>query len=205
MHPFSAQMKQHWNQRFGEDLHAYGTAPNQFFAQKLSEIDLKGHLLMPAEGQGRNAVFAARLGWQVDAFDLSEVGKERALELAETQGVELNYWLQDLAVLELPREKYDAIGLVFMHLPPDLRSNVHRKLVHSLKPGGIIILQGFSKRQLGLNSGGPKNLAMLFSKEELEKDFEGLELEIVEEQLILDEGPYHQGKAEVIGLVAKKR
>jgi 2-polyprenyl-3-methyl-5-hydroxy-6-metoxy-1,4-benzoquinol methylase len=205
MHPFSSQMKQHWNQRFGEKLHAYGTAPNQFFAEKLSQLEPEGYVLMPAEGQGRNAVFAARLGWQVDAFDLSEVGKDRALELAKAEGVELNYWLQDLAVLDLPKEKYDVIGLVFMHMPPEMRSEVHQKLVSSLKPGGVIILQGFSKKQLGLSSGGPKNLAMLFSEEELRKDFEGLDLEIIEGQASLDEGPYHQGKAELIGLVARKK
>lgn len=204
MNPFSSQMKQHWNQRFGETNFAYGTAPNHFFAQQLSLLEPQGRLLLPAEGQGRNAVYAAELGLQVDAFDLSEVGKTRALELAASRDVSIHYWIEDLATLSLENNQYDVIGLVFMHLPPDLRRVVHQKLIPSLKPGGRIILQGFSKKQLGLQTGGPKNLAMLFSEEELAADFEGLEIEIVEERVTLDEGPYHQGEAEVINLVAIK-
>lgn len=205
MHPFSSQMKQHWDQRFGESIPAYGINPNHFFAQQLAEIKPAGRLLLPAEGQGRNAVYAAGLGWEVDAFDLSEVGRARALVLADSQKVSINYWIEDLATLSLPPNHYDIIGLVFMHLPPDLRETVHHKLVASLKAGGRIILQGFSKKQLGLQSGGPKNLAMLFSEAELSKDFEGLELEIEEKRVVLDEGPYHQGEAEVITLVGTKK
>ncbi len=205
MDTFSTQMEKMWDQRFGEGIFAYGTAPNAFFARQLSAIPDKGRLLLPAEGQGRNAVHAASQGWQVDAFDLSQVGRARALALAESKDVSIHYWIQDLADLRLPEEAYDVVGLIFMHLPPALRNNVHSILAKSLRPGGQIILQGFSKKQLGLPSGGPKTLDMLFSKEELEEDFEGLSLEIETQRIVLDEGPYHQGVAEVVNLIGKKK
>ncbi|MEL6634134.1 MAG: class I SAM-dependent methyltransferase [Bacteroidota bacterium] len=195
-------MKEHWDARYQADTYAYGVAPNEFFAEQLEKL-APGSLLLPAEGQGRNAVFAAKMGWDVHAFDFSEVAKEKALQLAEQEGVEFRYDTMSFDSIQLPVETYDAIGLVFVHTAPSMRQSLHRQLIPLLKPEGMVILEAFHKTQLGLTSGGPKSDAMLFSEEELREDFQSLDiisLEVVTRQL--DEGPFHQGEARIIQMVA---
>lgn len=184
----------------------YGEAPNAFIAQQLEAL-APGLILFPAEGQGRNALYAARQGWQVEAFDYSEVGREQALAKAEAQGVSLTYRLESHESFIAPEATYDAVALVFAHMAPELRPVVHAKLARSLKPGGRLILQGFHKRQLPLPSGGPKNEAMLFSLEEMEQDFGTfLDFERLEaQQVTLDEGAFHRGLAEVVNVVGKRK
>lgn len=196
--------RQFWDQRYSEEGFAYGITPNAFFAEQIQQF-AKGKLLLPAEGQGRNAVFAARLGWDVTAFDFSERAKERALSLAASENVEIDYQLKDYASLDLPEDEYDLVGLIFTHMAPELRHKVHRTILRSLKPGGDLIMEAFHKNQLGKSSGGPKSLDMLFGEEELQSDFAGMEIISLEEvTTTLDEGPHHQGEASLIRLVARK-
>ncbi|MEL6131833.1 MAG: class I SAM-dependent methyltransferase, partial [Bacteroidota bacterium] len=172
------------------------------FAEKLEKL-APGSLLLPAEGQGRNAVFAAKMGWDVHAFDFSEMARIKAFELAEQEGVSFKYDVMSFESLELPLAAYDAIGLVFVHTSPDMRQKLHRDLIPLLKPEGMVILEAFHKTQLGLTSGGPKSDAMLFSEEELREDFQELDIisvEVVTRQL--DEGPFHQGEAHIIQMMA---
>jgi SAM-dependent methyltransferase len=198
-------MNEFWNQRYAEQELAYGHRPNAFFKSWIDQAARPGRLLLPAEGQGRNAVYAAQKGWEVDAFDLSETGQQRALQLAEEMGVSISYSLRDLSQLQLPPDHYDAVGLTFVHMPPPLRRKVHRQLVDSLKPGGRIVMEAFSPEQLGRKSGGPPSLPMLFDPEDLKVDFEALEIEQLESLIVtLDEGPYHQGEAAVVRLVGRK-
>ena len=196
--------KDFWNKRYAEREYAYGTSPNAFLKEQLPQLPT-GRALFPAEGEGRNAVYAASLGWEVTAFDVSEEGKKKAEKLAAEYGVSLDYRLAGYEDVELPAASFDAICLVFAHMPPDKRREWHRKLAGSLKPGGRLLLEGFHKRQFPLASGGPKNEAMLFSKEEMLTDFEGMEILLCEEKtVVLDEGPFHQGEAEVVRLIIKR-
>lgn len=198
-------MKTFWDERYQQDTYAYGTAPNAFFAAKLAMIKGKGTLLLPGEGEGRNALYAAQLGWKVHAFDFSEQGRGKALQLFADACVEVQYDLMDFNHLILPPAAYDAIGLVFVHLPSTIRQMVHHQLMASLKPEGWLIAEWFSKNQLSLDSGGPKDPDMLYNEALLREDFAPLKIELLEShETHLDEGPYHQGRASVLRLVARK-
>lgn len=197
-------MRDLWNARFSQDKSVYGLTPNQFLADEL-ELLAPGSLLLPAEGQGRNAIFAANLGWQVHAFDFSEVARDQALAFAAAEEVDITYDIMDYAHLQLPAATYDAAALIYAHTPPGLRTTVHQAITHSLKTGGYLMLEAFHKEQLGRTSGGPKRSDMLFDEEELTADFAQLEIISMEKKLVvLDEGPLHSGEAVVIRVLARK-
>jgi len=197
-------MNDFWNERYASELYAYGTSPNQFFKENIEKLN-PGKILFPAEGEGRNAVFAAKLGWSVSAFDLSSEGKRKADLLAAENKVEIDYKIAGFADISFETGQFDCIVLIFAHIPPIKRAEFHRKMISFLKPGGILILEGFSKKQIQFNSGGPRDLQMLFSEKELQTDFKLLShLEISETETILNEGPFHQGKAAVIRVLGKK-
>jgi len=188
-----------WDEKFSGNDYLYGMIPNLYYKEILDGLN-PGTLLIPGEGEGRNAVYAAKNGWNVYAFDSSERGREKALELARRNNVEIDYELSNYQSFH-SEKTFDVIALIFSHLPSADRQAVHRKYVQLLKPGGTLILQTFSKEQLGLNTGGPKDLNLLFSVEELEEDFNQLtELSVERNFIELDEGPLHRGKAHVISL-----
>lgn len=198
-------MNDFWNDRFGTKEYAYGEAPNSFIKQELAKLK-PGRILFPAEGEGRNAVYAATLGWDVTAFDPSLAGKKKAELLAAKHNTQIDYQILGYENVNFPVEHFDCIVLVFAHMPPAKRNEYHKKLTSFLKPGGKLILEGFSKEQIKNNTGGPQNLAMLFSKQELQNDFsEFSEKYISETETVLNEGPYHQGTASVIRVVGIKR
>ena len=193
----------YWNARFGAEPTVYGEGPNDFFANQL-EAMTPGCILLPGDGEGRNAVHAAEQGWSVRSFDASSVGVEKALALAAKRGVSIAAEVGDAAIWE-PGEAFDAIALCYLHLPPSLRADFHPRVVRWLKPGGALILEGFGPGQLAFTSGGPKALDMLFTTAMLEGDFAELEVQLcVTEESVLDEGPYHQGRAELTRLVARR-
>jgi SAM-dependent methyltransferase len=197
-------MKEFWNQRYASPAYTYGTEPNAFFKHKLDQLR-PGKLLLPAEGEGRNAVYAASRGWEVTACDYSEQGKNIAELMAASRHVKIAYHVAELGGMAFIPAYFDCVGLVFAHFTPDLRPLYHQKILHALKPGGAIILEGFSEKQLGKSSGGPKSLDMLFSEKELLSDFGELSmLEISEEAIVLAEGAFHQGPASVIRLFGQK-
>lgn len=194
-------MKEFWNERFGMQEYVYGTTPNEYLKEVLAGIK-PGKILFPAEGEGRNAVYAAQLGFEVDAFDYSEAGRQKALALAELKAVSINYQIQDFDTWEPIPETYDVIALIYAHPPVGKRELYHSKVLKALKSGGIIILEGFNKSQLGNKSGGPQVHEMLYSVDELKSDFQSLQdLEIYELQTELSEGDFHKGIAEVIRMI----
>ena len=197
-------MTEFWNERYATEEYAYGTEPNRFFETEL-EKPAPGKILFPAEGEGRNAVFAAKLGWQVTAFDPSIEGKRKAEKLAVENGISIDYQIDNYENVSFPANHFDCIVLIFAHMHPLKRNEYHQKLMSSLKPGGVLILEGFSKKQIVNNSGGPRDIDMLFSKEELKSDFASFsELTISETEVILNEGPFHQGIAAVIRVLGVK-
>lgn len=198
-------MKEFWDERYSETEYVYGEKPNHFVETKLKQFG-KGKILFPCEGEGRNATFAAKNGWEVFACDYSSEGKTKAENLAKKHNTTFDYQVCDILDYEVEENYFDVIVLVFAHFPESIRKKVHHKLLSMLKPGGVIILEGFNKKQLGKPSGGPKVLEMLFSEEILLEDFEECEvLELVEKPTILSEGNYHNGTAEIIsGIFLKK-
>lgn len=197
-------MNDFWNERFGTEEYAYGIEPNQFYKEQLQKLPL-GKILFPAEGEGRNAVFAAKHGWDVTAFDPSVEGKRKAEKLASKKGVSIDYRIDNYEFVDFPKELFDCIVMIFAHMHPFKRKEYHQKLVSFLKPGGTLILEGFSKNQINNNSGGPRDVDMLFSKEEMKADFASFSnLTLSETNVQLNEGPFHQGIASVIRLVGVK-
>jgi SAM-dependent methyltransferase len=195
-------MKNRWNERFSESSYAYGIKPNQFLKEMLQNMN-PGKILFPAEGEGRNAVYSASLGWEVDAVDFSEAGKVKAEKLAAEQKVKINYRIVDLSDYIPEPNYYDVIALIYMHLDDKaLQSSIHKKAIEALKPGGKIIFEAFEKEQIKYTSGGPKEEELLFSLEDIVDDFIDLNFEIFCKELIsLDEGKYHQGTASVVRFV----
>jgi len=187
-----------WNERYNQEDYAFGTAPNVYFKSIIDTLK-PGRLLVPGAGEGRDAVYAATLGWQVDAFDLSIVGKEKALQLAKNQGVNIEYQMQDVAQFEGTGAGYDLAAIIYLHLPPDLRRDFFGRLHHFLLPGGLVVLEGFNPLQISLTSGGPKDPTMLLTPEILQTELRNIQpLENCQTRLILNEGPLHQGEAEVV-------
>jgi SAM-dependent methyltransferase len=201
--------KKKWDQRYKEDEFAYGKAPNLFFKEWLSKFR-PGAILMPADGEGRNGVFAAQSGWQVTSFDLSAEGQSKALQLAKENNVTLSYIVSDLDQLQFEKESFDAIGLVYAHFSAEKKSIFHKKLSDYLKPGGVIIFEAFSKshlhfRKLDPKIGGPTDIHMLYDKAEITADFENYNiLMLEEEEILLNEGKYHIGKGAVVRFVGIK-
>ncbi|MEM6801868.1 MAG: class I SAM-dependent methyltransferase [Bacteroidota bacterium] len=199
-----------WDDRYEKETYAYGEYPNEYFKEELSKLKI-GKLLLGAEGEGRNAVFAAKQGWQVSAFDISIEGKHKALQLAEKHGVSFDYKVGQLPEFNYEAEQFDAIGLIYAHFPPDIKSVYHKLLDNYLKKGGRIILEAFGKNHLSYREknekvGGPKDIDYLFSTDELKADFEQYEIiELVEKEVELNEGLYHNGRGSVVRFVGIKK
>lgn len=193
-----------WDDKYRDSAYIYGERPNAFFKLQLDALT-PGILLLPAEGEGRNAVYAARQGWKVEAFDVSIKGRKKALRLAKKHGVSVHYDISSYQEFEVIKGRYDVIALIYAHMHDSMRRQVHRKLTEGLKPGGKLILEAFSKKQLNNSSGGPKDEAMLFNHDELKEDFKTLEFELLEEkEILISEGTHHSGKADVVRIVAHK-
>jgi len=196
--------KQNWDERFSSEDYAYGTAPNVFLKEQLDKLG-SGRLLMLGEGEGRNAVYAAKMNWQVDAVDFSEQARMKALKLAAKEKVKLNYSISDLIEYKPEKNYYGAIGIIFIHLDKPDAEKIFTSAKDALKKGGVIICEVFSKNQLGKTSGGPKVSDLLYSLDEITGIFKGLETISLEEcSVILNEGILHQGEAIVIRYVGKK-
>lgn len=196
-------MKNMWNERFGAGEYVYGIHPNAFFRDFLLTRN-PGHVLLAAEGEGRNALFALQQGWKVHAVDFSEAGKDKAMKLAAEHGYDLDYTVHDLAEWS-PSVKYDVIALIYAHFPPEVRPKIHQTLAGALKPGGKLVLEAFNKSQLEYGSGGPRIPELLYSASILKDDFHVLEIDSLHDELVeIDEGKYHQGKAAVIRMIATR-
>ncbi len=192
-----------WDERFNQATYAYGTSPNAFFQQRISRLPA-GKLLLPGEGEGRNAVYAAELGWQVTALDFSTAGREKALALAKTREVTIDYRLGDVRQFQT-EERYDLIGLIYLHLSPEEIAPTYQRYAQLLQPGGQLLIELFHKNQIGLTTGGPPRLDWLVNPEELAPLFPELtivHLEAVERDL--KEGPFHDGPAWVTQFLGQK-
>lgn len=206
-------MKEFWDQRYQSEAFAYGENANDFLAEQLQKI-IPGTILFPAEGEGRNAVYAATKSWQVTAFDISLQGQKKALQLAQKNKVEIKYLVGDLENdinLAFTPESFDAIAFIYAHFPAKLKHNYHAILNQFLKKGGVVIFEAFSKNHLDYQVkndkiGGPKELDMLYSIEEIKAYFSNFEILLLEEKEVeLHEGLFHNGIGSVIRFVGIKQ
>ena len=203
-------MPNFWDDRFAEPGYKYGTTPNAFLREQAARLSDASQVLVPGDGEGRNGVWLAGQGHQVTAVDCSEVGLAKARALAAERGnavaARLHTRLADLADWAPAPESFDALVRVFCHLPSALRRVAHPRLAEGLKPGGWLILEAFHPTQLGRSSGGPKDVDMLCTLVDLRADFAGRLEEVValEGEVLLDEGPGHQGAGKVTRYVGRR-
>lgn len=196
-------MIEFWNERYGEEVYAYGETPNQFFKQELDKLT-PGTILLPADGEGRNGVYAATIGWKVDAFDSSKEGKNKALQLAKKNNVSINYTVCGAEDFKTDK-KYDCIALVFAHFPKDIRRQFLKRVPDLLNNGGVLIVEAYNKEQIKNNTGGPKNEDMVYDLEEMTNFFSSFQIEIATNEVTeIQEGKYHSGVSNVVRFVARK-
>ncbi len=197
--------KEFWNDRFSTDEYIYGEEPNEFFKEFIDK-NYPGKLLLLGEGEGRNAVYAASKGWDVDAVDFSEKAKNKALKLAEKYLVKINYIISDINDYNFSENEYDLVGLFFIHLNAEERNRIHKKIITSIKSGGKIILEAFNKNQINNFSGGPKDINLLYDERDLLESFNGIEILFLKSLSVeLNEGNYHKGKADIIRFIGMKK
>ncbi|HAP36532.1 MAG TPA: SAM-dependent methyltransferase [Bacteroidetes bacterium] len=202
-------MKTFWDERYSQKEYVYGTEPNEFFRDQLPLLEPKS-ILLPAEGEGRNAVYAATRGWNVHAFDQSIEGRKKALALAAMHNVNITYEIADVLTVQLPHNHFDAIGLFFAHFHAQQREQIHARFLSSLRSNGTIIFEVFSTKQIEYQqqygSGGPQQKELLYTAGDVETLFVGCDLLLLEEkEIVLNEGEFHNGKASVVRCVARKR
>ena len=198
--------KSTWNRRFDSPDYVFGTQPNDWLERKVHAFAQGGKILCVADGEGRNSVWLAAHGYQVDAFDISDRGVAKAKKLADDAGVEVNFTVAGCDEFQWPKDTYDGVAAIFIQFAdPAMRSRIFSKMIDSLKPGGVLILQGYSPKQLEYKTGGPGVLSHLYTEELLKEALEPLKMaELTSYDAELNEGAGHRGPSALIGLVAAK-
>lgn len=193
-----------WDQRYSVPEYVYGTEPNDFLVSVAPRLPA-GPVLCLAEGEGRNAVYLAGRGHEVEAVDASAVGLAKARRLAESRGVTLRTTVCDLGQLVIQPGQWAGIVSIFCHQPAALRRPLHRACVAGLRPGGALVLEAYRPAQLAYGTGGPRVPELLYSLAELREDFAGLDLVHAEELVrpVL-EGCFHTGEGAVVQVLALK-
>jgi len=196
----------HWNTRFSGNDFLFGTEPNHWLRDHAQVLPRSGRVLCVADGEGRNSVFLARQGHAVDAFDISGVAISKAQQFAAASGVTVNYQLADCDSFQWKPAAYDGVAAIFVQFAdPPLRSRMFAHIVESLKPGGILILQGYTPKQLEYRTGGPSNVENLYTEAMLRDAFAELTiLELKSYETDVSEGAGHRGRSALVGMIARR-
>jgi 2-polyprenyl-3-methyl-5-hydroxy-6-metoxy-1,4-benzoquinol methylase len=196
-----------WNRRFADDDYLFGTAPNDWLCGHATVWQPGDRVLCVADGEGRNSVWLAGRGLMVDAFDIAEVGVAKARRLAAAQGVNVNFAVADCDAYAWPKTAYDGVAAIFVQFAdPAMRERLFANIVQSLKPGGSLVLQGYTPKQLEYRTGGPPFASHLYTEVLLRTAFTDLEIsEIREYEAEIAEGSGHCGRSALIGMVARRR
>lgn len=198
-----------WDQRYSEAGFAFGEAPNAWLKTQRARFTVGQRALVPGDGEGRNGVWLAELGLNVTTVDASRIGVHKANLLAAERGVTIDAKIADLTTWDWPVEQFDVIAAIYLHFPSNLRAEMHFRMLQALKPGGVLILEGYSLRQLvyraGGSTGGPSDPDMLFEPEDIAEDFDTAEIEYLDEaRVTLAEGKRHRGASSVVRLIATR-
>jgi SAM-dependent methyltransferase len=192
-----------WDHRYRSDEYAYGTEPNDFLRAEAHRIP-PGPVLCLADGEGRNGVFLAELGYQVTAVDLSLEGLRKAERLAQSRGVVIETLQADLATFELGLDRWSGIVEIFAHLPASVRGRVHAAIPRALRVGGCLVLELYRPEQLALGTGGPKEAALLCTRTEVREELTGLDLEVERDaDREIHEGRFHDGASATMQIVGR--
>ncbi len=195
-----------WDERYGREDYHFGTEPNAFLRAQAHRLSPGTAALAVADGEGRNGVWLAGQGLKVTAVDSSPVGLAKAKRLAEERGVSMECIEADLADWTWPSEAFDVVVAIFIQFAdPTLRKTIFDGMKQALKPGGLVLMEGYRPEQLAYGTGGPKVLDQLYTRELLEEHFGGFEIvELREHDSEIHEGKGHQGMSALIDLVARK-
>jgi len=196
-----------WDERYARDDYLYGTKPNDFLAEMTSRLPV-GDTLCVAEGEGRNAVWLAEHGHRVVAVDASTVGLAKARKLARQRGVTITTEVTDLGTYSIAPESFDLVVSIYAHAAPEARIALHRKIVAGLRPGGMLLLEAYTPKQLDYNdykTGGPPDVEKMMTLDLLRQELVGLEfIHGIEIEREVIEGTLHTGKGAVVQVVAVK-
>ena len=193
-----------WDQRYNTPEYIYGKTPNDFLVEMIDRLP-KGEVLSLAEGEGRNGVYLAQQGCRVTGVDSSAIALQKARNLAAERGVQLNTLHRNLSELEIEPAAWDAVVSIFCHLPAPLRASLHRQVVQGLRPGGCLLLEAYTPRQLEFRTGGPPTIELMMDLKTLRQELEGLNLEHAREvERDIREGSYHNGRSAVVQILARK-
>jgi len=196
-----------WNQRFAADGYLFGTEPNEWLREHAGVWQPGQRVLCVADGEGRNSVWLAGRGLRVEAFDIAEVGVAKARRLALAQGVDVDFQVADCDGFAWPQAAYDGVAAIFIQFAdPALRERLFERIAASLKPGGTLLLQGYTPKQLEYRTGGPPLVSHLYTAQMLREAFAALDIvELREYEAEVAEGSGHRGRSALIGLVARRR
>jgi len=195
-----------WNGRFSAEGYVFGTAPNAFLASQEGRLKAGMTALCVADGEGRNSVWLARQGLRVTAFDFSPVGVRKARAMAAEAGVAVDYSIADIFEWDWDARSFDCVVAIFVQFaaPPE-RGRIFEGFVRALAPGGLLIIQGYTPKQLAYGTGGPKQAENMYTKKLLRESFGTLDiLHLEEHEDVVDEGQGHHGMSALIDLVARR-
>ena len=195
-----------WNDRFSSDDYLFGTAPNAFLASQQRLLRGGGTALAIADGEGRNGVFLAEQGLDVLSVDFSPKAQAKAQALAKSRGVALRTERVDLITWSWPTAAFDVVAAIFIQfVAPDERKPIFAGIRQALKPGGLLLMQGYRPEQLAYKTGGPSQIENLYTRAMLNEAFADFaDLEISEHDSMTREGAGHSGMAALIDLVGRK-
>ncbi|MDX5330063.1 MAG: class I SAM-dependent methyltransferase [Caulobacteraceae bacterium] len=195
-----------WNNRFAGETYVFGEEPNAFLARQRARLPRSGRALAVADGEGRNGVWLAQQGLSVHSIDGSSVAQEKAGRLAATRGVALELELADLSDWSWPEATYDVVAAIFIQFAgPELRAATFDGMKRCLKPGGLLLIEGYSPEQIAYGTGGPRVVENLYTEVMLAEAFAEFEiLELAAYDAEIQEGPGHSGMSALVDLVARK-
>lgn len=195
-----------WNERYQDTNYAYGEKPNDFLQQNASIFKKAGKILSLGEGEGRNGVFLAEHGYDVRGVDFSKKGQTKALALAKSRNVNINYDISDIAEYDLGENKWDGVISIFFPISEKIRMRLFHAIKLSLKEGGIFLLEAYNKKQLDFDTGGPKDITYLLSLDEVADMFHDFEVAMARDiERTINEGDLHNGLSSVTQFIARKK
>lgn len=197
---------QFWDERYATDSYIFGTAPNQFLASQSGLIRAGMRALAIADGEGRNGVWLAEQGVHVHAVDYSAVALEKARKLAEERRVTLAFEQVDVLDWNWPEAAYDLVVAIFIQfVPPPARDRIIAGIRRTLKSGGLLILQGYTPKQVEFGTGGPPDAINMYTADLLNSWFGDWNItHLKEHESFVNEGSHHHGMSALVDMVASK-
>ena len=195
-----------WDERYAGDAYFYGTEPNAFVVAQKARLKPGMSCLAVADGEGRNGVWLAQQGLDVLSVDASPVAQEKAKRLAQVSGASMRFEQVDLTQWDWGENRYDIVVAIFIQFaPPGVREQMFEHIKRCLKPGGLLLLQGYTPRQLEYKTGGPSQIENLYTEKLLREAFADMEiLRLTEHDTVIQEGVGHSGMSALIDVIARK-